>query len=401
VPLRAVGLVALALVSGLGTLLVSEAALRLTPYRAFLRADQWPQHYYRADRERGYDISPNASTSTHRFADGAFPIWSNELGCFDRPYAGETPYVYLAGDSFAWGFAPFEDKWGTRLEALSGVRVLKCGVAGYGTKQELAKARQVISTLSTPPKLVIVAYFGNDLHDDEASPRKLVYNGRLLEWPDEAPRDDDAMQAKLPEIYERAEKYCNGNRRAHPAVQRAKCLLSRHSIVYELMTLGVKRWLSIDLLRRVGAVNESIPAVDRPPTNDAAYATHFDTVASFREFAASQGARFLVVFVPLGEEAPVPTDVPVPADLYPRLKTYFHARDIEYLDLTEDFRRVHALGGGPLYWPRDAHWNVRGNRLAGLLVARHVLEHSSWIPARDERLAAVKRALRQEFAGLP
>jgi hypothetical protein len=399
--LRTVGLVALALVSGLGTLLVGEAVLRLTPYRAFLRADQWPQHYYRADRGRGFDIAPNFSTATHRFADGSFPIWSNELGCFDRPYAGEVPYVYLAGDSFAWGYARFADKWGTRLEALAGIRVLKCGVTGYGTKQELLKARQVIGALPSPPKLVIVAYFGNDLHDDEAFPGKLVYNGRLLQRPHEAPRDDDAVQAKLPEIYERAEKYCNGNPLAHPAVQRAKCLLSRHSIVYTLTTLAVKRWLSVDLLRRVGGVNESIPAVDRPPANHAAYATHFDTVASFRDFAASQGARFLVVFVPLGEEAPVPTDVPVPADLYPRLKTYLHARDIEYLDLTEDFRRVHALGGGSLYWPRDAHWNVRGNRLAGLLVARHVLEHSSRLPARDERLAAVKRALRQEFAGLP
>lgn len=396
----ALGLMALALVSGLGTLLVSDAVLRLTPYHAFLlRFVQWPQHYYRADRELGFDISPNFSPATHRFTGGSFAIWSNELGCFDRPYRGEVPYVYLAGDSFTWGFAPFEDKWGTRLEELAGVRVLKCGVTGHGTKQEFLKARRVIGKLASPPKLVIVAYFGNDLHDDAAFPAYVVHDGQLMRRPEDAPRDLDAMQTKLAEAYQWREKYCNADPRANRMLQRAKCLLTRHSILYNLVTLGVKRWLSVDVLRRVGAVNEATPAPIPPPVDDAAYAPHFDTIAAFRDFAVSQGARFLVVLVPLGEDAPVPTDVPVPDDLYPRLKAYLHARDIDHLDLTEGFRRAKAHGS--LYWRHDAHWNVRGNRLAGLLVARRVLEHSAWMAARDEKLATVRRILQHEFAGLP
>ena len=94
------------------------------------------------------------------------------------------------------------------------MRVLKCGVTGYGTKQEFLKARRVIGTLASPPRLVIVAYFGNDLHDDLGSPTKLVYNGQLMRRSDDAPRDLDAAQATLKDAYEWAEKYCGGNRRA-------------------------------------------------------------------------------------------------------------------------------------------------------------------------------------------
>jgi hypothetical protein len=393
---RALGLVALALLTTSGTLLVSEAALRLTGYRVFLPFVQWPPHYYRADRELGFDIAPDSPRATHRFADASFPIWSNELGCFDRPYRGEIPYMYLAGDSFTWGFGPFEAKWGTRLEESTGVRVLKCGVTGYGTKQQLRKASRVIGTLASPPRLVIVAYFGNDLHDDWAFPTKLVHNGQLVKRSADAPRDLDAAQATSKDAYEWEEKYCDGNRRANRALQRFKCLLTRHSILYNLFTLQMKRWLSVDVLRRVGAVNEPIPG---PPTIEAAaYAAHFDTVAAFRDFVASRGARFLVVLVPLGEDAPVPTDVPVPDDLYPRLKAYLDARNIEHLDLTEGFRL--AKRHGSLYWRYDAHWNVRGNRLAGLLVARYVLERSAWIAGRDDKLAAVRGALHHEFPGL-
>lgn len=402
VPVRRVrreplGLAVLALLGALAALLVSETALRFTPYRSFLRIDPWPQHYYRPDRELGFDISPNFPRGTHRFADRAFAIWSNELGCFDRPYGGDVPYVYLAGDSFAWGFAPFEDKWGTRLEALSGVRVLKCGVSGHGTIQELRKAKQVIGKLSAPPRIIIVAYFANDLHDDDMFPNGLVYDGRLVPSPDDPSRDYDAMQARLPELYEWAHTYCNGNRAAPRALQWTKCLLARHSVLYGVATRGAKQMLSVDVLRRVGIVNDDVVPSSPRRADDTRYARHFDNLAAFRAFATAQGARLVVVLVPLGDAAPDPADLTIPYDLYPRLKAYLHAEAIESLDLTEDFRRVRRLGGGALSWSHDEHWNVRGNHLAGLLVARHVLEGSAWIAGRQAKLATVKQALGREF----
>ena len=258
-------------------------------------------------------------------------------------------------------------------------------------------ARRVIGQLSSPPRVIIVAYFGNDLRDDDTFPNRLVYDGRLVSSPDEPPRDYDAMQARLPELYEWAYTYCNGNRAASPALQRMKCLLTRHSVLYGVAAHGVKQMLPADVLHRGGIVNDTVPAASRPRADEAAYARHFENVAAFRDFAAEQGARLVVVLVPLGDDEPVPMDVPVPDDLYPRLKAFLDARSIEHLDLTEDFRRARRLGGGTLSWAHDGHWNVRGNHLAGLLVARLVLERSAWIAAREAKLAAVKQALGREF----
>lgn len=111
------------------------------------------------------DIRPNFPTTTIPFPEGPYEVWSNELGCFDMPYRGEEPYIYLTGDSFAWGFAPFENKWGTQLENLLGIRILKCGVIAFGTKQELQKAANDLARLPVP-KLILVSYFINDVNDD-------------------------------------------------------------------------------------------------------------------------------------------------------------------------------------------------------------------------------------------
>jgi len=89
---------------------LAEAGLRLTPYARLLLTP--PRFYFVADPETGYDITPNAPVRTHAFEDAAYPLWSNELGCFDRPYEGERDYVLLVGDSYSHHFAPFERKWG-------------------------------------------------------------------------------------------------------------------------------------------------------------------------------------------------------------------------------------------------------------------------------------------------
>src|SRR4029078_10187614 len=132
---------------------------RFTSFRALLPYEGTPRYYYAPDRNSGYTITPNFATSTHRFADSSYPIWSNNLGCFDNAYQGETPYTLLVGDSFAWGFTPFSDKWGTIVERETGERVLKCGVGGYGTIQELANAKEILAEASSSPERIIVSYF--------------------------------------------------------------------------------------------------------------------------------------------------------------------------------------------------------------------------------------------------
>ena len=49
----------------------------------------------------------------------------------------------------------FEDNWGTVVETRLGHRVVKCGIPGSGTRQQLVKARRVIARMQRAPELVL------------------------------------------------------------------------------------------------------------------------------------------------------------------------------------------------------------------------------------------------------
>ena len=133
---------------------------------------------------KGFDIKPNVKGIPLSVDNRVeYRIWSNELGCFDEPYHGEKNYILLVGDSFTHAYAPFPDKWGTRIEKLLHYRVLKGGVTGYGTYQELLKAKEIIAKVKNRPQLIIVGYFWNDLSDDYSFPDLTVVDGFLVESP--------------------------------------------------------------------------------------------------------------------------------------------------------------------------------------------------------------------------
>ena len=165
----------LAAVSTVLALLLAEGILRLAGKRPMGFGQ--PRWYYTAT-DYGYDINPNIwPPMRHRFLEGEYPVWSNSLGCFERePGEDFRPAVLLVGDSFTWGYTPFPDKWGTVLERVTGVGVLKCGVSGYGTRQALLKARRLLRRFPET-RLVIYTYCLNDLDDDYLYPHFTVLNG--------------------------------------------------------------------------------------------------------------------------------------------------------------------------------------------------------------------------------
>jgi hypothetical protein len=158
-----------------------EFALRFTQYRyltGYINLHE-TRYYVEASDDAGHDISRNHPRRTINIEPGyTQEIWSNELACYDAPYRGENPYVLLLGDSFTFGLVPFETTWGNGLNNIFDVRVLKCGVCGYGPQQELIKARKTISLIKRNPQLIIVGYcIGNDLADDYAFPNGTVIDG--------------------------------------------------------------------------------------------------------------------------------------------------------------------------------------------------------------------------------
>jgi hypothetical protein len=84
-----------------------------------------------------------------------------------------------------------------------------------------------------------------------------------------------------------------------------------------------------------------------------------------------------------------------------RLKEYLEKKGIRYLDLLPELRKYANLQPKPaldgredLYFPHDRHLNVKGNRLAGLLISRHLLEQSFVdVPDRSWRLSDIHQQL--------
>lgn len=168
----------LALASAVFALLLAEGALRFTEHRyAFDKYKYgFPQGYFVADPEIGFTNASNFPPSRHYFRGPTYEIFTNELGCFDRPYEGESPLGIALGDSFAWGYAPLDKKWTSIAEKLAGLRLLKCGLTGSGTRQQHVLLQRMVAA-GLRPNFVIVLYTGNDWNDDHFLSQETVIDG--------------------------------------------------------------------------------------------------------------------------------------------------------------------------------------------------------------------------------
>jgi hypothetical protein len=401
------------------TLLVLEAILRLTPYRRELFmdvGDSTPRYYYKADSDAGYDIRetmPRALISLP-VENVHYEIWSNELGCFDQPYRGEKDYVLLVGDSFTHMFAPFDDKWGTVLERLIGHRVLKCGVNGYGTKQELLKAKRVIAGARSSPRLIMVGYFWNDLYEDYASPGETIVDGYLvrihfLTDPTTGARTR-LTEEEIQRILERRRVYCTSDEPKSPRLQSARCWLARNSIVYSVARSALRRLLEVRTtpayLEDADLEDAAFYPVSRYPWLAEAWARHLHNLRAFKDLAAEHKAELLVVLLPSKAQVYPFLSERNTGDLEGpnrKLAAFLSAEQIGYLDLLPMLRqyadlipRPHLDSNRDFFWRIDGHLSVPGNHLVGLLVARRILQQSGLdLPEKDSHIAAIEAKLKE------
>lgn len=198
--------------------------------------DSYPSNYYVAHPVRGHDIAPDRQLRHYIHELGYYDIWSNELGCFDGPVDTKelsSEFIYLAGDSFTWGFTPHEEHFGSLLQSQLGVRTIKCGVSGTGQRHQFDKFLEITSQLGHLPTLVIVNIVANDINDDYAYPGFSVINGWLASTRELGPNDE---LLAIPEETTR---------------QRMKdyFAISPTSTALELKAWLIERSLSLNLLR--------------------------------------------------------------------------------------------------------------------------------------------------------
>jgi hypothetical protein len=394
----------LILLSVLAGLVLLETALRFTPYRYLLTRDRHLRHYYQADLTKGFDIAPNVKGKRMSVDNRVeFKVWSNELGCFDEPYRGEPDYVLLVGDSFTHSYAPFPDKWGTQIEKLLHYRVLKCGVSGFGTKQELLKAGEIIARVPHPPKLIIVGYFWNDLSDDYSFPILTVIDGFLVNsTPYKDPQTGQLAKASLEKHYTTWEKWFSGT---YPLSfgEMIRYYLDQHLIVVNLINDALVRYFP-SKKNAFADSNKFLAFQEEKPWVREIWKRHLKNLTAFKDLAAAHQARLLVVLIPTNTQvypflaAHQGLDLERPNRILGR---FLQAQGIDYLDLLPLMRTYADLRPRPslnpdqdLYWQQNSHWSIRGERLVGLLVSRYILEHGLvQVPDEAARLKAVEAKL--------
>jgi hypothetical protein len=391
----------LILVSSVLIISLLEVILRFTHYNILITKYEGYRYYYIADRNKGYDIKPNVGKFQSNVDEEVyFPVWSNALGCFDEPYKGERDYILLLGDSFVHGHAPFADNWGSQLQKLLGHRVLKCGVDAYGAKQEFLKGKEIIEMTKTSPRLIIVGYLWPSLDRDYIFPNQTVIDGYLVYQKELKDVKTGETVFSRKNLEEKFGLFSSG-----PLVK-IKNFIKRESIIGRLVISAVKDKIMSPSENNIYK-DISIAFLDFPWIENA-WQNNFQNIKSIQSLALENGAQLLIVLIPMKEQ------------VYPflfdwksagldregpnkKLIAYFNRTGIGYIDLLPLFEkyadqtpRKFLSPSKDLYWRYDGHWNIKGNHLAGLLVAKYILEKNLIsITYKDEKLILINQKLQE------
>jgi hypothetical protein len=421
----------LCLASILLTIAAVEGGLRITHYGVQFRPTEhpgfFPRSYHVPDATNGYDINPDFPATNVRHPDYfeifgvPYTVSSNELGCRDRHLGLEDRYVLLLGDSFTWALVPFEHAFGTLVEQLIGMRVLKCGVAGYGTRQEHNKLKKVVNQQRSPSLIIVGYWVGNDLIDDYLYPEGTVLEGYLVSKTAILNRKDgETITYTDQELREKIRPYLDRFEPTNGVWLLTKDFLSKHLYTYNLMKnsiylrylvskLGLGEPPNTSLIRagaiRTAEASEIFHSLDEYPWLREAWTAHLNYLRQLKQSADEMNAKLLVVIIPTREQVYEylrPSGGLLDWE-YPnrRLNEYFEKEGISVFDLLPEFRSYAnpkpKLSLDPvkdLYWSQDYHLNIKGNQLAGLLISRYLLEQT-FLEAHNKtkRLSNIKDLL--------
>ncbi len=409
---KVAGKIALVLFGLFLALLFAEGLLRLIGFKPQTTAR--PPFYWSNAAGMDYDITENFPAFKYVVDRTTLTAWGNNIGCFDDNYNNESNFTLLVGDSFTWGLAPLQEKWGTLLQNYTGVRVLKCGLEGYGTRQELAKAKSIVSKVKHDPKLLVVGYFYNDIVEDWVPQTIAILNGYPVAKSAILDETTGATQTlsdqKNEEELANYQTYCRPGIPQHRSLVRIRCLAQQNLALYPYI-----KTVTQALLNAIGgngfsskiSANEVPPVgtfLTRLPTSTypwlpKLYENHFNYVAGFKKLADSYRAKLLFVLIPSKQMVypslyadDLKTHPSLDLDVLHRsIRGFLDSSKIDYLDLTAPViehsasSTPHGTGAHNFYWVADDHLNIRGNQLAGLLVSQYVLEHDLVSSAPEEK----------------
>ena len=224
----------------------------------------------------------------------------------------------MLGDSFAHMFAPYEDKWGTVLEKHLETRVLKCGVVGYGTRQEYIKAKKIIAMVKAPPKVIVLGYFINDFSEDYFFPSSVVLNGFLVSSFRIADLGTGLVEMKsASELNKEVEAYENKQKKQGNLAGAVRGWVVHNSVLYSSLKKIWRDKLKKFFAPQDSAQNEDIPRGEllygfltlpekKYPWLQKGWDNHYKNLKNIKLLADTYGARLLIVIIPTKEQVYFP-----------------------------------------------------------------------------------------------
>ena len=340
---------------------------------------RYPNNYFIKDHVRGFDLGRNRSGN--HWVDGVtYPVWSNSLGCYDIEHTNINEYVYFAGDSFTWGYTPFEKKFGTVIERNSNTSIFKCGVTHTGQKHQLDKMIQVTKEFGKHPKALFVFYTPNDVINDHAYPQATIINGWLVDkvYADSENNIIKHNQAdlvkKVDNVLGKIRKYRENRAKKSRLFLEIKQTLKYYSLTINLL-YQIKNAVAVKHERNNNDDSKSQKTYKNvgflPREKNGRYWFKDNPIANsnkmallkFRDFAVKNKAELFVILI-------TSKDNYKNSSYYNELKEYLNNNNIKHLDLANEFVR-RGIDDKTIYWDFDGHYNPSGNEiLADILMSK-------------------------------
>ncbi len=298
------------------------------------------------------------SYNRYRGAPGA-PDWDfrlNDRGFKDLAFEPKRDGVYRIlglGDSFAFGVVPYADNYLTRLEAMlqaqkRAVEIYNMGIPDTGPRDYLALL--VREGLALEPDMVLVSLFiGNDFSDSRRRGlHEYSYLASFLLYLSALNQDYEGQ------VIHGRKNYCDN-----------------------CANLSTERYLELEA-KRSFVFRRGDSEFERGFDN----AMHY--LARLQSLCERKGIELLVALIPdelqvnpaLREQVARTHFPGLPTTAWDlqqpnrRLAEAFERLGIAYLDLLP---ALSEPGQPPLYRPRDSHWNIAGNRRAGVALLPRVV----------------------------
>lgn len=326
----------------------------------------FPRGYNTPDNFMGFDTAPNFPSTIFNITDGSFPIFSNDIGCFDHHSLSEIQkaksYDYLAGDSFAWGYGNYENNIGSTYERVSGRFTVKCGIIHSGQRHQFEKFNRIVNLIGHYPKRVILTFYANDVANDFAFPHTTVIDGYEVDTLIFDSKNYKLVRRDLEKIQETIKHFTNPKER--PLIKIISGWLKEHSISWNLIKFTYDKTFG-EASGTIYLMNELINyRIDGGYENAVISKENRNAIEGWVADSIKNKYELIIVLIP-------PKLFHAQSMYYEGLRQYLSQKKIRHFDLSYPFWDA-RLRSEELYWLNDGHLKNEGNTFVGTYLAKQL-----------------------------